>query len=156
MNVPEPSVLDVLNRPLEVRARALLRSDLHDPVVAPRRFHRQPALADVVRRRLLHVHVLARVAGIDGHEGVPVLGGADDDGLNVLVLEQLAVVAIHLRLPAGGLEAILHVRLVDVADGDHIHVRLRDESPFVRCSLIPAPDEADADAVAGRRTGGLA
>ena len=53
-----------------------------------------PGLADVVGQRLLAVDVLAELQGRQGGEGVGVLGGADDDGVEVVgVVEDLAEVA---------------------------------------------------------------
>ena len=39
------------------------------------------AFVDLVAHRLLDVDVLAGLAGMDGHQGVPVVGRADDDGV---------------------------------------------------------------------------
>ena len=41
-------------------------------------------------------------AGHDGHEGVPVIGGGDDDGLEVFVVEQFPEVRVGLGAISGG------------------------------------------------------
>ena len=56
--------------------------------------------AMVRRQRLLAVHVLARLAGVDRDQRVPVVGRGDDDRVDVLVVEQLAVVGVGLAGPA--------------------------------------------------------
>ena len=71
----------------------------------------------VVRQRLLDVDVLPRRAGVDGDRRVPVVGRGDQDGVEVLAVEQFLVVGRGERLRVGDLLAGVEVRLVDVADG---------------------------------------
>ena len=71
-------------------AAAALRAVLHDAVVLAGGLDGDPALVDVVAARLLDVDVLAGLAGPDGHQGVPVVGRGDGDGVEVLVFEGLA------------------------------------------------------------------
>ena len=89
-------------------------------LVLPRGLDHRLALGDVVADRLLDVHVLARLAGVDRRQGVPVVGRGDDHGVDVLGVEHLAVVAHGRRLvaprlldPVGGLRG---VTVVDVGD----------------------------------------
>ena len=72
--------------------RAAMHADLDDPVVLPRRVDHRPALDDRHRQRLLDVHVLARPAGGDHLDGVPVVGRRDHDGVDVLAIEHRAEV----------------------------------------------------------------
>ena len=51
-----------------------------------------PALGTHSDSGFSHVDVLAGLAGVDGLQGVPVVRRADDDGVDVLAVEQLAVV----------------------------------------------------------------
>ena len=66
---------------------AALGAVLDDPVVLPRGLDGDPALVDVVAARLLDVDVLARLAGPDRHQGVPVVRRGDRDRVDRLVLE---------------------------------------------------------------------
>src|SRR5207253_10587248 len=66
-----------------------LRAVLDDAVVLAGRLERDRAFMDVVAGRLLDVDVLAGLAGPDRHEGVPVVGRRDGDGVKVLVVERL-------------------------------------------------------------------
>ena len=59
----------------------------------PGRLDHRPPLGDDQRQRLLAVHVLAGVAGVDRHQGVPVVRDGDDHRVHVLAVEHLAVVA---------------------------------------------------------------
>ena len=49
-------------------------------------------LVDRVGHRLFAVDVLARLHGVDGHLGVPVVGRGDQDSVDVLAIEEPAVV----------------------------------------------------------------
>jgi hypothetical protein len=51
------------------------------------------ALLDGVAHRFFDVDVLAGFDGVDHHLGVPVVGGGDEDGVDVLAFQQAAVVA---------------------------------------------------------------
>ena len=46
---------------------------------------------DRQRQRLLAIDVFVRLHGLDGDLGVPVVGGGDDDGVHVGVVEDVAV-----------------------------------------------------------------
>ena len=70
------------------------------------------ALGDGDGRRLLEVHVLAGPERVDRHLRVPVIGRGDDDGIDVLAAEQVAIVghAVERRArrvgePFGGVVA---------------------------------------------------
>ena len=93
---------------------------LHDAVVLAGRLDHLPAFEDVVGGRLLHVHVLAGLAGPDRHQRVPVIGRGDHDGVDVLALQELAHVGVGRDLLVALLET-LHLRseigVVDVAQG---------------------------------------
>src|SRR5207244_1295923 len=108
----------------EIASRALLAARLYDPFVAPGRLHHGPALGDGEAERLLAVDVLARLAGVDGDQGVPVIRRGDDHRIDVLEVEQLAVVG---EGGAGLAGRLLHPRLgfrepafVHVADGHSV------------------------------------
>ncbi len=79
----------------QVRRAAALRADLHDPLVLAGRGQHGLALGHVDADRLLHVDVGARLDGRDHRQGVPVVGRGDQDDVEVLLLEHLAVVAVR-------------------------------------------------------------
>ena len=71
-----------------------------------RRGDHRLAFDDVVAVGLLDVHVLAGLAGMDRRQGVPVVGRADDQGVERLVVQRLAKVLDRLgRLPVALLDA---------------------------------------------------
>ena len=104
-----------------LEVHAALGAGLDDPVVLPRRVDGLPSLGNVVADRLLDVNILARLAGPDGRERVPVVGRGDRDGVDLGVVEDPAEVLDVLRLGAiDGLDDLggrADDVLVDVADG---------------------------------------
>src|SRR5205823_8912247 len=116
-----------VGRLLAPGGRAALDTALNDALVAARRLDHAAALGDAKRQRLLDVDVLAGLAGVDGHQGVPVIGSADDDGVEVAAFEKLAVVAESLRIAANLLGGEVDIRLIDIADGDNIGVLVLQE-----------------------------
>ena len=104
------------------------------------------AFFDGVGQRLLDVNVLAGLEGVDQHGGVQMLGRGDDDRVDTLVLQQLAIVGIALgRIAAeslhtgGGLRQVPGIR---IADGRH---RGRLLVAGVKALQQLAPANADAD-----------
>src|SRR5436309_35130 len=82
------------------------------------------ACDDSVARRLPRVDVLTRLAGHHGHQGVPVVGRRDGNGVDALVVEQPAKVLLGPGCLSGDRLDSLHrpgeVRVVDVAEGDDL------------------------------------
>ena len=77
--------------------RPLLAADLEDALVLARRLDHQPAFADREAHRLLGIDVLAGLAGVDADQRPPVVGRGRDDGVDVLAVEQLAIVLVRRR-----------------------------------------------------------
>ena len=80
-----------------------------------------------------------------GDEGVVVVRGADDHGLDVLLVQHLAPVPIGLGL-GEDLQRFLGAQIVDVAQGHHV---LAPERVVVRGSPAPYADQGDVQFVAG-------
>ena len=76
---------------------ALLRADLHDAARLLDDLAEDLAFVDRQRQRLLGVDVLAGLAGGDVDGRVPMVGRAVDDHVDVVAVEQLAVVAGRRR-----------------------------------------------------------
>ena len=91
------------------------------------------ALAQGVREGFFAEDVLASFGGGDGRDGVPVVGGRDADGVDVLACDQLAEVLVGLAVlvaVAGVdlLEGVLQVLVIDIANGHHAAVVLTQEA----------------------------
>ena len=85
----------------------LLRADLHDAVGLLGDLAELLPLVDRERERLLAVDVLAGLHGVDADLGVPVVGRADDDGVDVLAVEDLAVVLVDVGLALADVPVVL-------------------------------------------------
>ena len=117
--------------------------------------------ADGVRQRLLAVNVLARLRGLDGTEGVPVVGRGDDDGIDVLAAEELAEVCVGgaageraflFLLGVVGFDLLLGVVPAfgdHVADRHDLHAGIAEEAAEVPAALRADADEAERDALIG-------
>ena len=152
---------------------ALLAAALEDALVLLDRVAHGPALGDGQRQRLLAIDVLAGLRRQDDGHGVPVVRRADQDGVDVLAIEQFAeidegVAALVLaRLLVGGVMLldetpgrftagdgaipVAGAFAVDVADGHDLHAVIAEEAAHVVEALIAGADDAEIDALARGR-----
>ena len=134
----------------QVRRAAALGADLHDPLVLAGRGQHGLALGHVDADRLLDVDVGARLDGRDHRQGVPVVGRGDQDDVQVLFLEHLAVVGVGARsllrgLPVGDdLGGLGQHLLVDVAQRNDLDRRDLDQPEQVGLAVPAAADQAHA------------
>lgn len=111
------------------------------------------AFGDVEGHGLLEEEVLAGLEGGDGLDGVPMGRRGDDDGVEFLVFEEFAEVAISGGRSLAGGDGAVEFVLVDVADGGDAYVREAEEMAEVPAALGAEADEAEIDLLAGRRGG---
>jgi hypothetical protein len=81
------------------RRTSALHAHRDHAFVFARRLHHLAALPNVVGHRLLHINVLARLAGEDRPERVPVIGRGVDQRVHSLVLQHSAKVLRGLGRP---------------------------------------------------------
>ena len=124
-DVADLPVADQVIGHLPARVGGRLDADGHHALVLLDRLGHATGLVDRVGHRLLAVDVLLRLAGVDGHLGVPVVGRGDDHGVDVVVLQDLAIVDLGLLAAGLGL-GVLAVAVVDVGHGDDV-----DELPLL-------------------------
>jgi hypothetical protein len=79
---------------------------LDDAFVLRGRLDHLAALEDRVRRGLLDVDVLARLAGPNGRQRMPMVWGRDNDRIDVLIVQQLAQVGVGLDTRVVTLELV--------------------------------------------------
>ena len=60
--------------------------------------HHLETLRDGVRHGLFAVDVFARIASIDHHAHVPMIGHSGDNAIDVLAIQQIVIVALTGRL----------------------------------------------------------
>ena len=150
-HLAEGAFLDQLCRFLERFALPLLDAHRHDAIVLARGLDGFPARFDLVRQRFLDVDVLAGGARLDRDRAVPVVGRGDENGVDVLALEQPLVVLVALDLDAGlqlgqvG-DRVVEPHLVRLGDGDELAVGMTQEEAGDLVAAVAAADEAHADA----------
>ena len=126
---------------------ALLHSHLHNPLMLARRGHGRPPFGDVMTDRLLAIDVFPRLAGENGLNGVPMIRGSDDDGVNVFPIEDLAEIdewfrTIILALLNKG-RRLIKPLLINVADGGGLNVRQRHGDIEQLLTAAAAADKGD-------------
>ena len=162
VQLADASVADQLAGNAELGSGALLAAYLEGTFLGADRVTDGTAFHERHRERLLDVDVLAGQRPGDDQLGVPMLRGADGDGINVTVLEQLAVITEGLHcdgfvaphsLRIGTLDVgfrVLEPFRVEVADGDDAgDVVLEDARHIHVVGDAAAADLADLDLVAG-------
>ena len=70
---------------------------LDDPVVLSRGANHLATFPESMGAGFLDIDVLTGLTGPDGHQGVPVVRSRDGDGVNRLILEELADISKGLR-----------------------------------------------------------
>ena len=148
MDLPKLAAFDDFLGLRNTFAMAPLRTHNHDAVVFARCLDHPPAFVDEQGHRLFDIHVLARRAGHDGEQRVPVVRRGHNDPLNVFVLIHPAEIAVPFRTGISDvLETFLQARLVDIAETHQIDIAELFEIGHVLFADQPEPDEPDADTV---------
>ena len=107
-----------------------------------------------MRERLFAVNILAGIQRVDGDPFVPVVGGADEHGVELFELEQPPMVGERLR--AGGfLQCLVHLDGIHVAQRPHLDLGfLLKEGHYIGPALAGA-DDAKADAIVRSEDAGI-
>ena len=91
-----------------IRAAPILETHLHDAAILACRLDHLTPLPNRIAGVLLHIHVLARLTGHDGGQGMPVFGRRNDHGIHLAVLEGHPHVGDSLGRPLLDPSQILH------------------------------------------------
>ncbi len=148
-DLPELARADAPHGLDEVRAAALLEPDLDDALAGLRRGHDGAPLGDVVAERLFDVDILAGLHGAQRRDRVPMIGRRDNHRVDVLAVEDLAVVHGFQDAGSGRLSGRVQVAGVDVADPEQARVGQRLEVRQVESAAPARADKPQVDAVAG-------
>ena len=130
---------------LELAAGALLAAGLKDARIAPDHLDELLGLLDGEGQRLLAVDVLPGPAGVHAGERVPVVGGRDADGVDVIPGEQLAVVVVAHATIADALLGRFPPVCVDITHGQDLGLIVPDEAAEMSAAHAADPDEAHRD-----------
>ena len=115
----EPGLDQLLDLVVEDRA-GVLAADLEDGLGLLLGGDDVRPFVDAADHRLLAVDGLAGLHGVDRHPGVPVVGNADQDRVDVLAGEDLAIVDIGLDLVAEDFLGMGAPAFVQVGGGDQL------------------------------------
>ena len=96
LDLANPSVADQFDGLPRGGVGSLHLAGLEHPLVLANRLDHHPPLADRVAQRLLAVHVLSGLAGMDAGKVMPMLRSGVDDDFHVLAVQQCAVVLVRL------------------------------------------------------------
>ena len=157
LHVADEAVADDHAGRAELAARALPGAGLEDALVLLLGLHDELRLLDAVGEGLLAIDVLAGLHRLDGHVGVPMVGGDDDDHGDRLVLDDLAEVGLGLAdarvgllLLVGGVGVVDALGAVLAADAVAVAHRADDDGEFQElrqkhvARLNAAADEGEA------------
>ena len=157
LHLADGTVANQFTRLMEFLRRTLLAAGLHDSFVLTSRRNHRAAFGDRQRQRLFAIDVFPCRTRFNGLQRVPVVGGCDQDRVNVFRFEQLAVIAKTDRhfpsrlfdFPGRGLQVLrIHVTDRHHGSGRQLH------QPFhVRRALQPGPDEPNANLLTRRHVG---
>jgi hypothetical protein len=103
----------------------------------------------VLHHRLLDVHVLARLHGVGGNPGMPVVRGGDDHGVDIRPGEHLAVVARGEDVRPPQFLRPGQAAIVDVRHGNQLDARHPEGHTRVAHALPARADEGNLQAIAG-------
>src|SRR5262245_22347826 len=155
----EDAVAQLLSRLDVVAVAAALVAHLDVALVLAGGGDEQLPLARVVAAGLLDVHVLAGLAGEDGHDRVPVVARGDGDPVNFLVVQDAAEIADRLGVGGHSLDLadrggrLLGPRFVHVADVGDGDIGDAGERPGVLGPAAAGPGDAEPDAGGLHRPG---
>jgi len=146
----QASFNDLLLRVDEMRRAFALRADLHHALEFARRVEHGLALADVPADGFLAIDIRARFHRGNRVQRVPMIRRTDQDDVEILLLEHLAVIVVSARLLpgllplAGNLYCLSEHVLVRVADGNNLDWRDLDQPPQITLAVPTGADEPDA------------
>ncbi len=111
---------------------------------------------DAADHRLLAIDRLARLHGVDRHPGVPVVGNADEHGVDVLAAENLAIVDVGLDLVAEDLLGVSPPAFVEVGGGHQLDAGYLEGRLGVDEADDAHADRGDPDSIVGASRLGVA
>ena len=121
LKLADAAVADQFASEAEIAIAALLTADLQNALVLAHGFHEAFALVNAERQRFFRIDILAGLDREQVHHGMPMVGRAGDNDVNVVALHEFAEVIIDHGHFLPGRELFRRrgsLSLVHVADGD--------------------------------------
>ena len=169
----DEAVADQLAGEARLAIGAFVAAGLEDHAAAADGIDDPAAFVDGQGQRFFAVDILARAGGGDGHDGVPVVGDGDDDGVDVGPGEDLAIVDAGKTSSDGTILRLRRIELiddplgrfsakvlgggfvavagpVDIADGPDMDIRQLQKALEVVGSLVARSNHGQNNPIAGR------
>jgi hypothetical protein len=131
---------------------------LDDSIVFAGGFDTLVALENVVAARLLDVNILARLAGPDSCQRMPVIGRSNGDSIDILVFQQLANIDVSAGLAVVSLLKCTALAVqdfpIDIAQGCNLYAIDILESTDVRAPPAVDAYHSHADNIVGAADAG--
>lgn len=119
-----------------------MRTDLYDAFASACGFDHTSAFVYGDGEGFFDVDVFSGVAGGDGLNGVPVVGGSNDYGVDDLVIDEIAEVFVDGDGVTYFRFGFFDVGFVDVADGGDFHILVAHEGVEELSAAIACANEA--------------
>ena len=154
LELTEHPVLNELGRATEITRGTLLATDLEDDIVLLDRRHDRLSLGEGMGHGLLAVDVLLVVGRLNAALGMPVIRSRDTDSIDVFTPQELLEMAVALAVLAlvAFVDLVLrmvHIVLVDIANGDDLNIFVANEGAHVAAADAADPDVSDDNPLTG-------
>src|SRR5581483_1736242 len=110
--------LNQVHSTLKMGPASLLHPTLENAVGLVHSLNQLRALVDGMGNRLFQINVLSGSERITRHPDVPVIRSGDDDGIDIVLAEHLAIVDMRGRRAVRAVSNIFAARSVDIASGN--------------------------------------
>src|SRR5207302_6936056 len=118
-----------------VLARALLHPNLAHAIVHTGGLDDGRPFLDSPREWLFYIDILAGIQRVDGCAGMPVIRRGDEDGIDLLHFEQLAMIGKALGIDRF-LACLVDLLTVDIAHRRHVYLGILHELAHVEATTI--------------------
>ena len=126
-----------------------LASDLDDAIVRAGGFDHLRTIGIQMDHRLLAIHIFARLHRIHRDLLVPMVGGSDDDGVNVFALQDLGVVTSGKNIVAPEFFAVLKPAVITIGHGNKLHPGNLHRDLGISLTLATRTDQCELNMVVG-------
>mgnify|MGYP003345981016 CR=1 FL=1 len=96
-------------------------------------------------QRFLDIHILGSRTGFDRHRYMPMVGGSDQDRIDVLAVENFTVLLACDRTRIGQLLGHLQVHVPNIADRSNPDARYLSQGLHQLTTTSTCPDASDID-----------
>src|SRR5574344_202192 len=135
----------------------LLAAHLHNAVVLTYGFFYGKTFGDGVGQRFLTINVFTGLAGIDGHEGMPMVGSSYFDGVDVMTIQEIFIEFVNITTLGNALAFLpgsnattktFTLNGIYVTATCNLHSWARGKALKIAATLLPKTYKTENDAVA--------